>query len=89
MLKIEEVQMMLKKMLKNLSKSNLVDYNARCPFCGDLNIIKVPEESLQAYNNGVLAQNAFPNLTAAEREMIITGICPKCWDYYFGKADKN
>ncbi len=80
---------MFMDMLRNLSKNDLVDYNARCPFCGDVNIIKVHKVSLEAYNNGALAQDAFPNLTAAEREMIITGICPKCWDRYVCKDGKN
>lgn len=28
-------------------------------------------------------QDIFPYLTPAEREMLITGICPKCWQKLF------
>ena len=31
-----------------------------------------------AYEEGAMAKDAFPNLSAEEREMIISGICIKC-----------
>ena len=78
-------------MLNNecVDNNELVEYRASCPFCGAVNVIKVPKLGLQAYNNGALVQRAFPNLTAAERELIITGICSKCWDRCFGGDDEN
>jgi hypothetical protein len=33
---------------------------------------------------GVLLQDAFPNLTAEEREFIKSGITPEEWDKYLG-----
>ena len=49
-----------------------------CPFCGKVHFVEVLESELDVYNSGALAQVAFPNLSATEREQIISGICPKC-----------
>ena len=49
----------------------------------DLDITPAQLESYELF--GVLLQDAFPNLTAEEREFIKTGITPEEWDEYFGK----
>lgn len=36
------------------------------------------------WNNGMLIQDAFPNLSADEREFIMTGMMPGEWDELFG-----
>lgn len=59
----------------------------RCPFCGHANFIEVNENDYLDWEDGELAQNAFPYLSADEREMLISGICPKCWDGMFGEGD--
>lgn len=55
-----------------------------CPFCGEIHFVDVLESELEAYENGALAQVAFPNLSATEREQIISGICPQCQESVFG-----
>jgi 7,8-dihydro-6-hydroxymethylpterin-pyrophosphokinase len=42
--------------------------------------LDITEEQVSAYMNGALIQNAFPNLTASEREFILTGITAEEWD---------
>ena len=59
----------------------------RCPFCGHANEVEVNEMDYLDWQDGELAQNAFPYLSADEREMLISGICPKCWDGMFGEGD--
>ncbi len=51
-----------------------------CPMCNSTHIISVDTDGLKAYENGALVQQAFPNLDTYAREMIISGICPLCWD---------
>ncbi len=41
--------------------------------------IKVTPEQLQAWENGMLIQNAMPFLTPDEREFIMTGITAEEW----------
>lgn len=56
----------------------------QCPFCGRGNEVEVNEADYWDWSDGELAQVAFPYLSADEREMLITGICGKCWDSMFG-----
>ena len=58
---------------------------ATCPFCGRLNVVTVNEDDYRNWQNGTLIQDAFPYLTADEREAIKTGICADCWDGMFSE----
>lgn len=49
--------------------------------------LPVSQEQLAAYAAGAFVQDAFPQLTAAEREFILTGITPKEWAEVFGEDD--
>ena len=49
-----------------------------CPFCGKNHFVEVAESDYNAWYNGALAQNAFPYLSATEREQLISHICPQC-----------
>lgn len=56
-----------------------------CPFCGKVNEIVVDTVGYTMWEFGdATAQEAFPYLSADEREMLISGICPTCWDKTFG-----
>lgn len=59
-----------------------------CPFCGHANEIEVNEADYLDWDDGKMAQDAFPYLSADEREMLISGICPHCWDEYFGSDEE-
>lgn len=59
--------------------------NTTCPFCGKTTPIQIRRVAdYHAWQNGELVQNAFPYLSADEREMLISGICPTCWEGMFG-----
>ena len=45
--------------------------------------IEVTQEQLSSWENGTLIQNAMPNLSADEREFIMTGITSEEWDSAF------
>ncbi len=51
-----------------------------CPMCGMENIVELPTEQYEAWVNGAHIQNVAPQLTPEQREILISGICPKCWD---------
>ena len=59
-----------------------------CPFCGHAHEVEVNEMDYLDWQDGELAQNAFPYLSADEREMLISGICPTCWDEMFGSNEE-
>lgn len=55
-----------------------------CPFCGKEHEVTVTEEQYIMYCAGALAQEAFPNLNATQREQIISHLCPDCQEKFFG-----
>lgn len=53
-----------------------------CPFCEQPNKpIEVSDVSYTLWNSGKggLVQEAFPELTAEQREIILTGLHNECW----------
>lgn len=51
-----------------------------CPFCNKKQYIKdISYDNFVDWQGGVLVQDAFPELTAQEREILISGICPDCF----------
>lgn len=55
-----------------------------CPFCGAVTTVTVDSWDYQDWAGGKCAQNAFPYLSAAEREVIISGLCLNCQGNFFG-----
>ncbi len=61
-----------------------VNVIGNCVFCNRSWAVEVNQTDLERYEDGALVQNAFPYLTATERECIISGMCPACQDKIFG-----
>ena len=61
----------------------------KSPFTGKIVTLDldITEKQMQAYRDGALVQNAFPNLNADEREFIITGLIPGEWDKMLGEEE--
>jgi len=49
--------------------------------------IDVTEAQMELWNNGILIQKAMPNLSASDREFIMTGIVDEEWDTLKGEDD--
>jgi len=58
----------------------------KSPFSGEIHTkeIEVTQIQLDNWKGGMLIQNAFPRLSADEREFIKTGITKEEWDACFG-----
>lgn len=54
-----------------------------CPICEEVHYVFVPEDELEAYEAGGLAQDTLKSLNKTEREQIISFICPTCQDKIF------
>lgn len=52
-----------------------------CVVCGQDTYMEVPMSGYAAWKSGQYVQEAFPTLSDDEREMLITGTHPDCWDY--------
>ena len=62
-----------------------------CPFCGRYNEVGVNEIDYLDWDwsHGINAQDAFPYLSASDREMLITGIDDECWNGMFGTGEEE
>ncbi len=60
----------------------------RSPFSGKINDREIPvtEAQLAEWHSGKLIQEAMPNLSADDREFIMTGITPEEWEETFGNG---
>jgi hypothetical protein len=58
-----------------------------CPVSGEVKCqyIAVTQDQLDDWLAGVLIQNAMPNLSADEREFIMTGITSDVWEQMFSE----
>jgi hypothetical protein len=49
--------------------------------------IAITETQYNNWISGMLIQNAMPNLSADDREFLISGITPEEWDEHFKEID--
>ena len=63
----------------------------RDPFNGQVNTIEmnITREQMIRWNEGEVAQRVFTQLTADEREFIISGIPPGKWEEYMGCDEED
>lgn len=50
--------------------------------------IAVTQEQLDDWRSGTKIQHAMPNLSADDREFLMTGITPEEWDHVFKVLDE-
>lgn len=56
-----------------------------CVVCGTKHTILVPTAGYKKWASGqALIQDALPGLSADERELLISNVCPRCFDKAFG-----
>lgn len=51
-----------------------------CCVCGKTHEFQFDRRKYEDWQNGVLIQKVFPELSDGEREILISGTCPACWD---------
>jgi hypothetical protein len=56
-----------------------------CMLCKKESSLVVNKASFDKWQAGELIQNAIPELTASEREQLISGTCELCWETYFNE----
>lgn len=61
-----------------------------CPICKKPHEIKITTmELFKLRTSNEHIQDILPNLTDAEREMFISGVCPDCWKMLFGDPEED
>lgn len=68
--------------------------SARCCVCLAHHVVETPysreefEERIKRYQNGALIQNAFPELTDNQREILLSGTCERGWNKLFDPREE-
>lgn len=52
----------------------------KCPICGIVEHVIVDKDELKKWEDGELIQRAMPSLSADDRERLMSGICPSCFN---------
>ena len=58
-----------------------------CIVCGDATMLRLENDLYLRWLNGELVQDIWPAKTAGEREVMITGTHPVCWEAMFPPED--
>ena len=60
-----------------------------CCMCLETFSIVVSAEGYAEWQGGELIQEALPELSAGERELLISGTCDPCWDELVGDFEED
>lgn len=60
-----------------------------CPQCKASDEIEVKGRDLYRYNQGAFIQDAFPYLSPADRERLMSGYCGPCFDVLFSDEESE
>lgn len=72
-----------------MPETMVVYETARCIVCNETSQITVASGDLFRWRCGAFVQDVWPQWTPAERERMITGTHPACWDEMFGDDDDD
>lgn len=64
-----------------------MEISCKCRICKEERIIKVSKRSIELWKSGMHIQDAMPDVSADDREMLMSQICPTCWDRLFGEEE--
>jgi len=60
-----------------------------CMVCDKYEVWSLDREAVTRWQEGENIQSAFPDMKAADREVLITGTHPACWDKLFPAEGEN
>lgn len=63
-----------------------LDYllTVKCQWCNSVHHLNIDIADYIAWQRGKLVQDAFPYMSASDRELLISMTCSYCWDSMFG-----
>jgi hypothetical protein len=65
--------------------AHVIVNTAPCIGCGHSTQLTLLRSEVDQYRKGAFVQDAFPFMTADERELIVSGTHPACWRRLFGE----
>lgn len=75
--------------MSDLVGTDIIEYiTKKCVQCGKSSIVRARWHQFIAWHNGTLIQEAFPEMSVVERELLKTGIHPECWELIFPSEEE-
>lgn len=62
------------------SKEKITTFSIQCNECNNKFSFDLDSSKIKSWQAGEKIQNLFPELSADDRELLISGICGKCFD---------
>ena len=60
-----------------------------CCVCGQYEVWSLDRKAVMSWQEGENIQRVFPDMSAADREVLISGTHPACWDKLFPQEGEN
>ena len=60
-----------------------------CLYCGKSSVLNLPIGGFYTWKAGSFVSDAFPDMGPNEREMLISGTHPECWDLMFPEIEED
>jgi hypothetical protein len=60
-----------------------------CTVCGEYEVWSLDRQAVTKWQEGEYIQNAFPDMSAEDRELLISGTHPACWNKLFPREDED
>ncbi len=67
----------------------VIEVRQLCPLCRDVSLVTVPRDGYERWSRGMSIQDALPGISSDDREILMTGLHPQCWDEVTDFASKN
>lgn len=69
--------------------SKLTVITPTCFVCSERSEVEVNQTGWDKWQSGLYIQDAFPEMSADEREMLLTGTHPECWAKMFPPEEEE
>ena len=60
-----------------------------CCVCNKYEVWSLDRQAVESWQGGELIQNAFPDMTMGDRELLISGTHAACWDKLFPREEED
>jgi hypothetical protein len=60
-----------------------------CTVCDNYEVWSLDRQAVMRWQEGENIQNVFPDMSAGDREVLISGTHPACWIELFGEDEGN
>lgn len=84
---IDDIRQALKSAREPHWVSNATDTTVTCQACQESFVVPATDDQIKAWQAGMPAQKAMPQLSPSERELFISGTCGACFNEMFAEDE--